>query len=324
MLASRAAVILCSAMLAAACGPSSSGGAKTAQNQPASDPKQLKKVDLEFSIGGKPFPLPIVHGSVAGVATLILVDTGANSHVIAGWLARKAQLTTLRLGEVGVDHAGRQIETRRATHPNVKIDNWGELPDEPILVTDMPDAVAKLGIGAFLSPQQLTSEDVNVVLDFPHDEMREVRRGDSVDAPGNALALDPPHACLDDASDVKGLLFVIAAKVEGADAMLLLDTGAHHSDMFATSKPGKAILPRSQPRGEAVYAASGKMTSRTVKNAKLQIGALEVSRDFDLIPGQQDQFCPRDGVLAMDVLKQCVLVLEKHTVSGTCASDVTK
>ncbi len=312
-------------LLVAACGPSSSG-AKTAQNQGAgpNDPQKLKKVDLDFSLQNKPFPLPIVHGSVAGVGTLILVDTGANSHVIAGWLARKAQLTTLRLGEHGVDHAGRQIETRRATHPQVHVDNWGDLPDEPILVTDMPDAVAKLGIGAFISPQQLTSDDVSIVLDFPHEEMREVRRGDAVDASGNALALDPPHACIDETSDVKGLLFVVGAKVEGTDAQLLLDTGAHHSDMFASNKPGKAILPRSEPRGEAVYAASGKVSPRTVHNAKLQVGALEVSRDFDLIPGQQDEFCPRDGVLAMDVLKQCVLVLERHTVTGTCASDKTK
>jgi predicted aspartyl protease len=120
---------------------------------------------------------------------------------------------------------------------------------------------------------------------------------------------------------VKGLLFVVGAKVEGEAAQLLIDTGAHHSDMFATSKPGKAILPRSQANAEAVYAASGKVTSRTVKDAKFQVGALEVTRDVDLIPGKQDDFCPRDGVLAMDVLKQCVLVLERHTVSGTCTSD---
>ncbi|HSQ65572.1 MAG TPA: aspartyl protease family protein [Polyangiaceae bacterium] len=318
MLASRAVVILASSLLVAACGPTASP--KTAHNQ-AADPAKLKKVDLEFAIHDKPFPLPIVHGSVAGVATLILVDTGANSHVIAGWLARKAQLTTLRLGEVGVDHAGREIETRRAPHPHVHLDNWGDLPDEAILVADMPDAVAHLGIGAFLSPQQLATDDVDVVLDFPQSEMREVRHGDSVNAAGNALALDPPHACVDDSSDVKGLLFVVGAKVEGEGAQLLLDTGAHHSDMFATSKAGKAILPRSLANGESVYAASGKVTSRTVKNAKLQVGALEVSRDFDLIPGKQDDFCPRDGVLAMDVLKQCVLVLERHTVTGTCASD---
>ena len=58
---------------------------------------------------------------------------------------------------------------------------------------------------------------------------------------------------------------------------LLLDTGAHHSDLLATSKPGKALLPRSEASHEAVYAASGKVTPRTVHDAHLHIGALDVS-----------------------------------------------
>ena len=67
-----------------------------------------------------------------------------------------------------------------------------------------------------------------------------------------------------------------------------------------------------------------RVTPRTVKGAKLKVGALELTRDVDLIPGSEDGFCPRDGVLAMDVLKQCTLLLDRHTVSGLCASDPAK
>jgi hypothetical protein len=56
----------------------------------------------------------------------------------------------------------------------------------------------------------------------------------------------------------------------------------------------------------------------------MRVGGLEVVRDVDLIPGREDDFCPRDGVLAMDILKQCVVVLDRQTVSGVCKSDVTK
>jgi len=193
-----------------------------------------------------------------------------------------------------------------------------------MLVTDVPDAVTRLGIGGFLSPQQLANDDLSVVIDFQKDEMRQIHRGDALDSAGNALALDPPRVCSDKDSPLQGLAFVIHANIEGTAADLLLDTGAHHSDLLATSKPGKALLPRSDPSREAVYAASGKVTPRTVHDAHLHIGALDATRDIDLIPGKQDDFCPRDGVLAMDILKQCVIVLDRQSVSGLCKSDETK
>ena len=318
-------------VFAIACGGSQSGKAGVAQNASATpvaggpnEVKELHHVDLEMAINNKPFPLPIVHGTVAGVPTLFLVDTGANAHILAGWIARKAQLTTRAFGDTGVDHAGHTIETRRAPHPQVHIDNWGDLPDEPMLVTDIPEAVARLGIGGFLSPQQLTSDDVSLVIDFQKSEMRQVRHGDALDAPGSALALDAPRACVDKDSPLQGLAFVVKADIEGHAADLLVDTGAHHSDLLATSKPGRALLSRSEASREAVYAASGKVTPRTVRNAHMKVGGLEVVRDVDLIPGHEDDFCPRDGVLAMDILKQCVIVLDRQTVSGVCKSDVTK
>jgi hypothetical protein len=308
-------------VLVAACG-GTSGKARVAQNASVPADGDPHHVDLEFALGNKPFPLPIVHGTVAGVPTLILVDTGANAHIISSWLARKAQLTTKGFGDVGVDHTGHAIETRRAPHPQVHIDNWGDLPDEPMLVTDVPEAVTRLGIGAFLSPQQLTSDDFSIVLDFQKSEMRQMRRGDTLDSTaGSALALDPPRQCFDKDSPLQGLAYVLRGKIEGQDADLMLDTGAHHSDLLASSKPGKALLPKSEPSKESVYAASGKVTPRTVRGAQLHVGAVEVVRDIDLIPGKEDDFCPRDGVLAMDVLKKCVVVMDRRTVSGLCASD---
>src|SRR6266568_6080467 len=93
------------ALALASCG-GASGKAGVAQNASATpagpnEPKELRHVDLEFAINNKPFPLPLVRGTVAGVPTLFLVDTGANAHILAGWLARKAQLTTRGFGDTG-------------------------------------------------------------------------------------------------------------------------------------------------------------------------------------------------------------------------------
>jgi len=317
------AVFALACLGAAACGPSApaksgAGGIGVPDGGATAAATGARKVDLEFTLNGRPFPLPLVHGTVAGVETLILVDTGANSHVIAGWLARKANLTLRQMGDTGTDHTGRAIETRRAPHPQVAINGWGDLPDEPMLVTDVPEAVSRLGIGAFLSPQQLATDDVPIILDFPHKEMRTGDASTLLDGVGAALTLDPVHACLDEDSPVKGRAFVLTGKVEGQSVELLLDTGAHHSDLLLSSKPGKALLPKSEASKEQVYAASGKVTPRILRSAKVEVGAVLGTFDVDLIPGERDEFCPRDGVLAMDVLLSCELILAPKSVRGQC------
>ncbi|CAN5255402.1 hypothetical protein BH09MYX1_BH09MYX1_52700 [soil metagenome] len=316
--------------VAAACSPSANGPAKrpgSASSTSADggtdvpgpgDTTAIRKVDIEFTIQGRPFPLPLVKASVAGTPTLALIDTGANSTVIAGWLARKTNLTLQRFGDTGTDHTGRSIEMRRALHPQVAIDGWGSLPDEPLLVTDVPDAVTKLGIGVFISPQKLALVGEAIILDFPHKEMRAVKKGTSLGTLGIALTLDPVALCEDKDSPIQGLAYVLSGTVDGEAVKLLVDTGAHHSDLLMSSPPGVKLLPRAVDSKEQVYAASGKVTPRTLKDVNVSVGAVEGKLDVDLIPGKKDDFCPRDGVLAMDVLAKCEILLEPDRLVGQC------
>ena len=301
-------------------GSASASAASSAPPPPMADPKKgiLRAVAIDFSIQGRPFPLPLVKATVAGTSTLALVDTGANSTVIAGWLARKTNLTLQRFGDTGTDHTGRSIETRRALHPQVAIEGWGSLPDEPLLVTDVPDAVTKLGIGVFVSPQKLAGDGEAIILDFPHKEMRAVKKGASLESIGAALTLDPVALCEDKESPIQGLAYVVSGTIDGESVKLLVDTGAHHSDLLMSSPPGQKLLPHAVDSKEQVYAASGKVTPKTLKEVKVSVGAVESTLDVDLIPGKKDDFCPRDGVLAMDVLGKCVLMLESGRLVGQC------
>jgi predicted aspartyl protease len=324
------AIIAATLGVAAACSPSANtppkppnGTASTSADGGTSGPPvaadtTLRKVAIDFTIQGRPFPLPLVKASVAGTDTLALLDTGANSTVIAGWLARKTNLTLQRFGDTGTDHTGRSIETRRALHPQAAIDGWGSLPDEPLLVTDVPDAVTKLGIGMFISPQKLVVDGESIVLDFPHKEMRAVKRGTELGTLGSALTLDPVALCEDKDSPIQGLAYVLRGTIDGEAVKLLVDTGAHHSDLLMSSPPGVKLLPRAVDSKEQVYAASGKVTPKTLKDVKVSVGAVEASYDVDLIPGKKDEFCPRDGVLAMDVLMKCELLLEPGKLVGQC------
>jgi predicted aspartyl protease len=296
-------------------------GVEGSEAGPESPPAQKREVKLRYELAGRAFPLPLVHGTIGGESTWMLVDTGANSHVIAGWLARKAKLDAKNLGDQGTDHAGRTIITSRVERSSITIDEWGALPDSPTLVTEVPEAVARLGIGAFLSPQQLGAGQA-LVLDLAESEMRVTESALAMGALSGRGADpfgDPVHVCEDNDSPIRGLAFVVQAKIEGAKVGLLLDTGAHHSDLLAGSSAGRRLAPRSVSNREQVYAASGKISTRTVRGAKVNVGSHKAVVDVDIIPGETDTSCPRDGVLAMDILKSCVLVFDRTAVHGRCA-----
>jgi len=282
-----------------------------------------RRARLSYQLNGRRFPLPLVVGTVAGHPTTMLVDTGANSHVIAGWLARKVGLRMRRLGDLGTDHAGRAIATYRVEEPAIVLEGWGSTGAGPALVADVPEMIEKMGIGAFISPQQLPGAGDVLVLDLARSELHEQSLEAAIGeiaTRGRALATRGVRPCVDDASAIKGLAYVLPALIEGSSAQLLLDTGAQRTDLLAPSRVGRGLVPRSQANKEQMYAASGKLVTRTVKNANVRIGEFTTTVDVDIVPGASDAVCPRDGVVSMDVLRHCVLVLGQKDVMGRCGS----
>ena len=295
----------------------SSGGEDTPR--PSSD--RPRKAKLRYEIHGRPFPLPLVTGTIAGQPVLMLVDTGANSHVIAGWLARKLGLSMKKLGDVGTDHVGKTIATFRVEKPELAIDDWGPLVPMPVLATDVPEVIEKLGIGAFISPQRLVEEGDSVVLDLAKGELRPAWWDEAhyeLSALGVPLVLGEARACEETEGPIKGLAYVLPATVESQRVDLLLDTGAQHSDVFTTSLAGQRLTAQSTVNKEPMYTASGKISARKLKGARVSAGSFAVNADVDLIAGAADSSCPRDGVLAMDVLRSCMLLLGRQRIYARC------
>lgn len=282
-----------------------------------------RRAKLRFEIRGRAFPLPLVSGTIAGQPVLMLVDTGANSHVIAGWFARKLGLSMKKLGDVGTDHVGKTIATFRIEKPELAIDDWGTLTPTPVLATDVPEVIEKLGIGAFISPQKLAEEGDAVVLDLAKGELRPAWWDEAhyeLSASGVPLVLGEARACEETEGPIKGLAFVVPATVEAQRVDLLLDTGAQHSDVFTTSVAGQRLAAQSTVNKEPMYTASGKISARKLKGARVTAGSFSVNTDVDLIGGGADASCPRDGVLAMDVLRSCTLLLGRSRVYGRCTA----
>jgi hypothetical protein len=280
-----------------------------------------RRASILYELNGKPFPLPLVRARVAGVPTWFLVDTGANSHVLAGWLARKVGLPLQQLGDIGTDHAGRSIPTYRVDEPDVVIEQWGPLDAGPMLVADVPAPIARLGLGGFLSPQNLPRGAEVLVLDLVLGEMRTTSLEEAQNAVrtrGRPLAPNGVRPCEDNASPIRGLAYVLPALIEGQRSELMVDTGAQRTDVLAETRIGRGLVPRSVPNEEEMYAASGRIQTRTVKGAHIKAGEFVVTADVDIVPGAPDPVCPREGVIAMDVLRACVLVLGARDMFGRC------
>jgi hypothetical protein len=285
-------------------------------------PRGPRRAALRYELNGRTFPLPLVHGTVEGEPVWMLVDTGANSHVIASWVARKAGLPMRRLGEVGIDHAGHPVTEYSVERPRFVIDDWGPIAAPAMLVTDVAEPFARIGIGAFVSPQWLADEDGAVVLDLPAGEMRIARWDEASRAldlhAGLEIAASGARLCEDSASAIKGLAFVVPAMIDGHAVDLLLDTGAHRTDLLSTSKAGRALAGRAKPSREQMYAISGLVRTSIVRGAQVRIGDWSMTTDIDLVPGAADPMCPHDGVVAMDALESCTLLLAHKKIRARC------
>ena len=314
-----------------ACGPPAKpttprlATATSQENTEVLDPyraRPTRKQSIQYQINGRKFPLPIVMGTIAGQPVPMLVDTGANAHVIAGWMARKLGLSMKKLGDMGTDHVGKTIAAYRIDKPDMVLDEWGPLEAGPVLATEVPEFIEKLGIGAFISPQRLVEDGDAVVFDLKKKELRAVWWDEalySLSAKGVPLVLgDGGRACQELDGPIKGLSFVVPATVEGFRTSLLVDTGAQHSDVFVGSNAGQNLAERSVANKEPMYTAAGKISARRINGAIVTAGSFTMKSDVDLIAGAADESCPRDGVLAMDVLHNCTLLLGRTRFWATC------
>jgi hypothetical protein len=265
----------------------------------------------------------VVSGTIAGKPVLMLVDTGTNSHIVAGWVARKLGLPMKKLGDGGADHSGKSISTYRIDKLDMTLDGWGALGSTTVLATEVPPAFEKLGIGAFISPQHLDEEGDATLVDLAKGEIRSAWWDSSYAELGGRgtelVRAEQSRVCEENDGAVRGLAYVVPATVDSHEVQLLVDTGAQISDVFMTSTAGKKLAGQRTAKSEPLYTVSGKIPVRKLSGVRVTTGGFSVTTDVDLIEGAADSSCPRDGVLAMDVLRSCALLFSGARVHGTCA-----
>ena len=185
------------------------------------------------------------------------------------------------------------------------LDDWGSSRRTTVLATEVPDVIERLGIAAFISPQRLVEEGDSV--DPRPGEGRDPRR---VVGRGPLRALGDGHAGRPRQRPGPSLRGVGRA---GQGPRLRRPRRGRVAARAAPRRHRRAALGRllsstaaqklvgqSVVNKEPMYTASGKISARKLKGARLEAGSFGVTTDVDIIQGGADASCPRDGVLAMD------------------------
>ena len=135
----------------------------------------LTRVPITFDAADRRTHAPLVTGSVGGIETLFVLDTGSEVHILTKELVDELGLL-VEEGEEGVDHSG-------ATMPSWSVEDVGlalggeELTLGDIVSIPAPAPFVTGEIGGILSPQHLHPTAV-AVIDLAADELLLVEGND--------------------------------------------------------------------------------------------------------------------------------------------------
>ena len=266
-------------------------------------PRILLDVPITFGVGEqRTTHAPMVHATIQGRATKLIVDTGSTDHLLTIELARELGLKATP-GEAGTDSTGASVDSWTLGTVTAEIGEQAfELRD--VIAITGPAPFAGFGIGGMLSPQHI-NPDAWATLDLV------TERFTLLDGNGAEMT-----AWLTDRAPTLELLrleraagdttILVRAAVEPHEPVVtMLDTGGKRTQFTATAVPSAADGPQvSSGRGVGGGVSVGtELTGQTllVGGARLPVQSLIVGPEMD----------GRDGLVGMDVLRGTVL-----TVSG--------
>jgi hypothetical protein len=263
---------------------------------------ELLRLPITFrAADGSTVHSPLTAASVAGVDTLLVLDTGSDVHLLTTETAERAGLA-LDEGEEGTDHAGTTLPSWSAGDVTMNA-GGAELTLHDVVVIPAPAPFRGWGVGGILSPQHLDVRSL-VVIDLVRDELTLVEG-----APDEVAAWlsdrSPELTAVPLERDGMTPTPVVAAAVKPfPETAAMLNTGGRNTEFDETVVPGLTAGDAERLGGgvsgaHVVGSIAGDQVL-VVGGTEIPVARLAVRRELGYPPGLVGMNVLRGTVLALD------------------------
>jgi len=226
------------------------------------DFRYVLDVPIVFEVvGGAAVHSAMVHATLGGVATRLILDTGSTDHVLTKALVDEVGLPT-EAGEPGTDHAGAPVPSWSVGEAVIEIGGHA-LDLHSVIAIEGPPPFVGWGVGGFLSPQALHPSSW-IVIDLVSDRLVLLEASDPAldrwlaDRDPSLRRLKLPRvreastvvvcAAIDPGREVETMLNTGGRSTEFSSAVVPADpaTDVHHggTGLSGTGVMGRRVGPR--------------------------------------------------------------------------------
>jgi predicted aspartyl protease len=262
------------------------------------------------------FPSPLLRATVNGQAVWFLIDTGATVPGLASWFATATHIGLHDTKTTVIGSTGATSKTRAAGPIQVEMRDGSTISVRDALVADFPQTFADQHIAGLISPQLLAPAGQAAILNLTTPSLSFAPFDSALSTLGLApsAATATTHVCAS-AGPPPGRTYGASVTIAGITADMTTDTGATATSVGST-RVVRALLERSQQNGRVEGIGGGPQAAKTAAGVTIVRGG--AAKKADVILGGVSGGCGADGLLGMDVLRGCTLVLGEKTMAWSC------
>jgi Aspartyl protease len=266
------------------------------------------------------FPSPLVILRIGDHEAAFIIDTGASVNTFAAWFAEEAGVSIRDSTATAMGSTGASSKLRTASPFSAISENGLPIPIQQAIVVDFPPIFKTNRLGGLLSPQLLAPRGRAAVLDLREPSLR-FKPFDSAFIELGLKQMNKagePHVCINRGSQFVNRLYLAPISVAGISGAMLVDTGATRTLVTANSRIGQSLAQRSAEGQHSQGVGGPVQTTRTVTDVGLSFVGRELPLRSITIGGSSSD-CGPDGLLGMDVLQSCVLILDTSRAAARCS-----
>jgi hypothetical protein len=277
-------------------------------------------IPLSFNseLAAQGFPSPLLRATVNGQVVWFLVDTGASLPTLATWFVAAVHFPTRPSKLMLVGATGATTRAKDVGPFSIQTRDGTPFAIPGAVVTDFPDVFAEQKIAGLLSPQLLAPSGQAAVLNLRTPSLGFGPFSTEVAALGitATAATAGTRVCPSTDPSINGRTYGVPVTVAGIPGEMTADTGAT-STTIASARIARALAARAVANGEIQGVGGDPEKAKTV--AGVTVVRASVARKLDvLLSASSGTDCGADGLLGMDALRGCTLVLGDKAMGIGC------